>query len=87
MEAPESSSQAEITESEAPKEAGQIRYYRVPSYIAQDEREALELYKAEDLVDLLGQAYESFQLTTFFMRNVTDHIAIDALPCSGSAKS
>lgn len=52
-EAPEPNSQAEMAEPEATKEAEQIRCYRVPGYIIQDEREALDLYKAEPTISQL----------------------------------
>jgi hypothetical protein len=54
------------------KEADQIRCYRVPGHIVEDEREALNVHQAKNILDFLQKARDEFQITSFLLRNFDD---------------
>lgn len=59
------------------KEPDQIRCYRVPGFMVLEEREILDEYRAEDVVDLIRKARDDFSITSLFMRRFSDDYSID----------
>ena len=58
------------------KEADQIRCYRVPGFIVQDEREVLAEHQASDLLALLRKAREDVFLTSFLLQNFYEYVNV-----------
>ena len=54
------------------KEADQIRCYRIPAFMLKVEQETLKEHRADNLLDLLLKAYQSFYITSFLLRNFRD---------------
>lgn len=50
----------------------ELRCYRVPSFIAQYEKEALAAHKAEDLFALFASAYSDLYVTAYLLENFSD---------------
>lgn len=59
------------------KEPDQTRCFRVPGFMVLEEREILETYQAEDVVDLIRKARDDFSITSLFMRRFSDDYSID----------
>lgn len=59
------------------KEPDQVRCFRVPGFMVLEEREILETYQAEDVVDLIRKARDDFSITSLFMRRFSDDYNID----------
>lgn len=51
------------------KEPDQIRSYRVPGFIVQEEQATMREHRTSDLLDLLHKAHENFFITSFLLRN------------------
>ena len=62
---------------DADKPTGEIRCYRLPSYIVREEREILAKYKAEDFTAVLSDVYEDIYTTALLMRNFDESNQLD----------
>ena len=76
-EIPQSSPSTEPNAQGNEKEPDQMRCFRVPGFMVLEEREILETYQAEDVVDLIRKARDDFSTTSLFMRRFSDDFSID----------